>query len=491
MADTTKPEEGAEFEGLTLKEKGNKLFSQHKFTDAIRVYTEAIEQEETAVLYSNRAFCWLKVDMYGAAKLDADKAIALDPNYAKGYYRRATAKYSLAKYKSALADFKQVCKLAPKDRGARERYTECDKMVKRLAFERAIIADEGKPVSETINLEEMAQSESSYKGLAQPWPLTPQYILDLKEEFRQEKKIAKSHVFRILLEFKKIMEKEKSIIYLDIPEEKPADGDNTGTSKEGHVVVWGDIHGQYYDMLNILDKTGMPTPGRKLVFNGDFVDRGSFSCEVVILLFAMKVCYPDLVFLNRGNHETSNMNRVYGFMGEAKAKYGELSCDLFREVFNWLPLAHVIQKKVFVTHGGLFQKDDITLEELEKIDRNREPSDPSPMAEMLWSDPQPFSGRSPSKRGIGLSFGPDVTKNFLKKNNLELIIRSHEVKPEGYEINHDGKCITVFSAPNYCDEVGNKAAVVTLTKDLKPKMTQFTHVPHPKSKPMQYAMNMG
>ena len=194
------------------------------------------------------------------------------------------------------------------------------------------------------------------------------------------------------------------------------------------MVVWGDIHGQYYDMLNILDKTGLPTPGRKLVFNGDFVDRGSFSCEVVILLFAMKVVYPDFVFMNRGNHETSNMNRVYGFMGEAKAKYGDTSCDLFREVFNWLPLAHVIGKKVFVTHGGLFQKDDITLEELEKIDRNREPSDPSPMAEMLWSDPQPFSGRSPSKRGIGLSFGPDVTDNFLKKNNLDLIIRSHEVK---------------------------------------------------------------
>ena len=73
-------------DGLTLKEKGNKLFSEHKFEEAIKMYTEAIEEQETAVLYSNRAFCWLKLDMYGAALADAQKAIALDPNYAKGSF---------------------------------------------------------------------------------------------------------------------------------------------------------------------------------------------------------------------------------------------------------------------------------------------------------------------------------------------------------------------------------------------------------------------
>ena len=93
--------------------------------------------------------------------------------------------------------------------------------------------------------------------------------------------------------------------------------------------------------------------------------------------------------------------------------------------------------------------------------------------------------------GIGHSFGPDVTANFLKKNDLDLVIRSHEVKPEGYEVTHGGKCITVFSAPNYCDEVGNKAAIITLTKSLKPEFLQFTAVPHPQVRPMQYAMNMG
>jgi hypothetical protein len=68
---------------------------------------------------------------------------------------------------------------------------------------------------------------------------------------------------------------------------------------------------------------------------------------------------------------------------------------------------------------------------------------------MLWSDPQPGLGRAPSKRGVGVAFGADVTKNFLQRNGLELVVRSHEVKEEGYEVEHAGCCITIFSAPNY------------------------------------------
>ena len=75
------------------------------------------------------------------------------------------------------------------------------------------------------------------------------------------------------------------------------------------------------------------------------------------------------------------------------------------------------------------------------------------MSDILWSDPQALPGRGPSKRGVGLSYGPDITKEFLEFNNLNLLVRSHEVKEEGYLVEHDGKCITIFSAPNYCDQV--------------------------------------
>lgn len=100
-------------------------------------------------------------------------------------------------------------------------------------------------------------------------------------------------------------------------------------------------------------------------------------------------------------------------------------------------------------HGGLFSRDDVTLDDIRQIDRNRQPPEDGLMCELLWSDPQPQNGYSPSKRGVGIQFGPDITEAFLRKNKLDFVIRSHEVKPEGYEVAHDGKCITVFSAPNY------------------------------------------
>lgn len=100
-------------------------------------------------------------------------------------------------------------------------------------------------------------------------------------------------------------------------------------------------------------------------------------------------------------------------------------------------------------HGGLFSQDDVTLEDIKNISRNKQPPEEGLMCELLWSDPQPQRGRAPSKRGVGCQFGPDVTEKFLEANKLDYVIRSHEVKNEGYEVAHDGKCITVFSAPNY------------------------------------------
>lgn len=99
----------------------------------------------------------------------------------------------------------------------------------------------------------------------------------------------------------------------------------------------------------------------------------------------------------RGNHESKMMNKMYGFEGEMKKKYSEMAYDLYTEVFCVLPLAHVIENKVIVVHGGLFSKDGVTLEDIKKVDRNREPPEDGLMSELLWSDPQPTPGRGPSK----------------------------------------------------------------------------------------------
>lgn len=185
------------------------------------------------------------------------------------------------------------------------------------------------------------------------------------------------------------------------------------------------------------------------------------------------------------------MNQIYGFEGEVKAKYTAQMYELFSEVFEWLPLAQCINGKVLIMHGGLFSEDGVTLDDIRKIERSRQPPDSGPMCDLLWSDPQPQNGRSVSKRGVSCQFGPDVTKAFLEENHLDYIIRSHEVKAEGYEVAHGGRCVTVFSAPNYCDQMGNKAAYIHLRgSDLRPQFHQFTAVPHPDVKPMAYASTL-
>lgn len=176
---------------------------------------------------------------------------------------------------------------------------------------------------------------------------------------------------------------------------------------------------------------------------------------------------------------------------------------LFSESFSALPLATLVGKKYLVLHGGLFSDDKVTLDDIRKLNRHaqRQPGQAGLMMEMLWTDPQTEPGRGASKRGVGMQFGPDVTKRFCEKNGLDAIIRSHEVRMEGYEEEHDGKCITgksealipltilpncfvVFSAPRYCDSTENKGAYINIGPDYKLEFHKFDAVPHPNIKPM-------
>lgn len=132
------------------------------------------------------------------------------------------------------------------------------------------------------------------------------------------------------------------------------------------------VLGQYFDLLEIFERNGFPSPTHSYLFNGDFVDRGSWSTEIALLLFAYKLLYPTSFFVNRGNHETDDMNRVYGFEGECKAKYNERTFKLFSEAFSALPLAHLVGGHYLVLHGGLFSDDNITLDDIRKLDRHKQ-----------------------------------------------------------------------------------------------------------------------
>ncbi|KAK9065847.1 hypothetical protein SSX86_015248 [Deinandra increscens subsp. villosa] len=307
--------------------------------------------------------------------------------------------------------------------------------------------------------------------------ITLDFVKKMMDDFKNQKSLHKRYAFQIVLQTREILMAMPSLVDIHVPNGK-------------HFTVCGDVHGQFFDLLNIFELNGLPSDENPYLFNGDFVDRGSFSVEVILTLFAFKCMSPSAIHLSRGNHESKSMNKIYGFEGEVRSKLSDKFVELFAEVFCYLPLSHVINEKIFVVHGGLFSTDGVKLSDIRAIDRFCEPPEEGLMCEILWSDPQPNPGRGPSKRGVGLSFGGDVTKRFLKDNNLDLVVRSHEVKDEGYEIVHDGKLITVFSAPNYCDQMGNKGAFIRFeAPTLEPKIVTFSAVPHPDVKPMAYASN--
>ncbi|KAL1512939.1 hypothetical protein ABEB36_002438 [Hypothenemus hampei] len=464
-------------EAEKFKTQANECFKKQDFNTAIELYTKAIEKNPyLAVYYANRSFAYLKTECFGYALSDASKAIELDKTYVKGFYRRATANMSLGKWKEALKDYEYVTKVRPTDKDAKLKYNECNKIVKKIAFEKAIsVEDNKKNIADTINLEAMS-IENDYIGPElENGKVTVNFMLGLMDLYKNQGKLHRKYAYKILLDIKSYFMKQPSLIDVSI-------GDND------KFTVCGDVHGQFYDLMNIFELNGLPSETNPYLFNGDFVDRGSFSVECIFTLFGFKLLYPNHFFMSRGNHESATMNQMYGFDGEVKSKYTAQMAELFTEVYNWLPLAHCLNKRVIVMHGGLFSRDDVTLEEIRKIDRNRQPPEEGPMCELLWSDPQPQNGRAPSKRGVGCQFGPDVTNQFLELNKLDYVIRSHEVKNDGYEVAHNGKCITVFSAPNYCDTMGNKGAFITLNgKDMIPNYTTYEAVPHPNVKPMAYA----
>lgn len=471
------PEDAARAE--MYKEEANEYFKNQVYDKAIELYTKAIELNPlVAVYFGNRSIAYLRMECFGYALTDASAAIELDRNYVKGYYRRAAAYMSLGKFKLALMDYKTVVKARPNDKDAKDRYMECRKMVKVSAFNKAISVEDKKNIADTINLEDMA-IEDEYTGpKLDDGKVTLEFMKDLIEWYRNQNKLHRKYAYKILLDVKSWFMAQPSLVDITIPSEKK-------------FTICGDIHGQYYDLLNIFKLNGLPSETNPYLFNGDFVDRGSFSVECIFTLFGFKLLYPNHFFMSRGNHESATMNQMYGFDGEVKAKYSVQMAELFTEVYNWLPLAHCLNRRVLVMHGGLFSRDDVTLQEIREIDRNRQPPDEGLMCELLWSDPQPQMGRAPSKRGVGVQFGPDVTENFLRINSLDYVVRSHEVKNEGYEVGHDGKCITVFSAPNYCDTMGNRGAFITLNgSDMKPYFTSYDAMPHPNVRPMAYANSL-
>jgi len=375
------------------------------------------------------------------------------------------------------------------------------------------LAEERKKV-EAMDGPDASYSGPHYEG---PSSVTDQFITDMMAMFEKDVRLPIKYASRMVLDFIDVLGKEPTLRKMSIPEGK-------------HLTMIGDTHGQFYDFMTIVEKAGRPSPDSPFLFNGDFVDRGSWSTEVIFSLIAFKLKDPEFVGMNRGNHEMLEANLIYGFCGEVSIKYNLDLFDLFSEAFRRLPLATLVEEKVLCVHGGLpgpnpriwmpGQTHDPTdaiparvvpasLDDIAKVDRNselgpsayrdsigpatddKEINDERMTIDLLWSDPRGGMGYGPTyrkSRGVYL-FGPDVTEGFLKHNNLQAILRSHEVKKKGFQWDHPRLC-TVFSAPNYLDTGDNQGAFMKMSKNASGEIdfdpVSFDAKPHPDLAPMHW-----
>ncbi|KAF5310634.1 hypothetical protein D9619_008093 [Psilocybe cf. subviscida] len=299
---------------------------------------------------------------------------------------------------------------------------------------------------------------------------------------------------------------------------------------EAPIKICGDIHGQYYDLLRLFEYGGFP-PEANYLFLGDYVDRGKQSLETICLLLAYKIKYPENFFILRGNHECASINRIYGFYDECKRRYNIKLWKTFTDCFNCLPIAAIIDEKIFTMHGGLSPD----LQSMEQIRRVMRPTD------VPDTDPdKDITGWSENDRGVSFTFGPDVVSRFLQKHDMDLICRAHQwhhtaaalsekglhtnasggavvdwrtdgtaqpaliirctasilivaitrVVEDGYEFFAKRHLVTLFSAPNYCGEFDNAGAMMSVDETL---LCSF-QILKPAEKKAKYpygGMNMG
>ncbi|CAD6586382.1 MAG: Protein with carboxyl methyl esterase activity [Tremellales sp. Tagirdzhanova-0007] len=232
------------------------------------------------------------------------------------------------------------------------------------------------------------------------------------------------------------------------------------------VTVCGDIHGQFWDVIEIFRQGGQ-VPATSYIFMGDFVDRGYYSLETLSLLLAYKARYPDKVSLLRGNHESRQITQVYGFYDECMQKYGNPSVwKACCSVSDHLNLAAIIDSSILCVHGGL-SPDIRTLDQVRIIPRAQEVPHEGAFCDLMWSDPDEVDAWAVSPRGAGWLFGAKVTAEFNHVNSLSMIARAHQLVQEGFKYMFNDTLVTVWSAPNYCYRCGNSASIMQVDENGK------------------------
>ncbi len=301
-------------------------------------------------------------------------------------------------------------------------------------------------------------SSHPFKYFDVPWPPREEHIAEIAETMRKSEGtlLPDTPLFlRTLEEATRLLKERPNIV-------------DIGVEGDQRLTVVGDVHGQFFDVCQIFGlASGFVSDQRMFLFNGDLIDRGSFGVEILFIIMYQLIARPDRMFVNRGNHESSYCTRDYGFMKECLTKYTAESgaFDASLRLFRALPIGTRVQSSIFVVHGGIWEDLSITLEDIQKMDRDFDFSadvetEVTPLMQALWSDPDPANGLSPSFRPYVRKFGPDRTAQFLDTNKLDFLVRSHEMVNNGYTSHHNDTMCTLFSAPNYMRAKNNGAIMM-------------------------------
>eukprot|EP00928_Gymnodinium_smaydae_P063300 TRINITY_DN46929_c0_g1_i1.p1 TRINITY_DN46929_c0_g1~~TRINITY_DN46929_c0_g1_i1.p1 ORF type:complete len:983 (+),score=176.73 TRINITY_DN46929_c0_g1_i1:117-3065(+) len=324
--------------------------------------------------------------------------------------------------------------------------------------------------------------EPDYTGFRLPLPVTYDSAMQLVQHYLlkgDQEPLHPKYVQYLTHEFTERYQHKhpKPVVELQMP-------------KSGRLIIVGDTHGQLQDVLHIFHQMGPPSPTNRYLFNGDIADRGPRSVEIFMILFAFFIADNECIVINRGNHENEDMNVLDadsggGFCDEVTSKYCLSAYRRFVNAFKVLSLCTVVQKEIFVVHGGLTRVRALQLDYINTIDHHACTTPPPQstvvkdqiFSDLVWSDPTDHHGKFKSDRGIGLKFGPDLTTKFCMVNRLRFVIRSHQIPEDGrgYRKQHEGRCVTIFSASNYCGNAGNYGAVLVLNSAHYPKYEIFEH----------------
>ncbi|XP_070968106.1 serine/threonine-protein phosphatase with EF-hands 1-like [Oncorhynchus clarkii lewisi] len=271
----------------------------------------------------------------------------------------------------------------------------------------------------------------SYSGPHLTFPLTVSHTNALLSAFKEQQPLHGRYMLQLLHQTKKLLKQMPNVIHLSTPYAK-------------EITICGDLHGRLDDLLLIFYKNGLPSAETPYVFNGDFVDRGKKSVEVIILLFAYQLLYPDHMTLNRGNHEDHLMNLRYGFTKEVMHKYKTHGRDillLVQDVFSLLPIATVIDNKVLIVHGGISDMTDLDF--LSSIERHKVKSAlrlprrslnhlevTRSSRQVIWSRGQPESPRCRS-RGQDHGNTPKKRRHLTRQGSSSSSSSSSLCSPRG------------------------------------------------------------